>query len=91
MYFVKLDVRACFDTIDQAKLLQIMRDALSDVGSAFLDLLPRFLSSRKDEYTVRRFSAIGTDAGKYKKRWLKKAFSSGLGWQTCPLRSLIHP
>lgn len=31
MYFVKLDVKACFDTIDQTKLLQIMRDAL-DVG-----------------------------------------------------------
>ena len=37
MYFVKLDVRACFDTIDQTKLLQIMRDALSDVSLASLE------------------------------------------------------
>ena len=31
----------------------------------------------KDEYTIRRFGAVSTDTGKYKKRWLKKAFSTG--------------
>ena len=44
MYFVKLDVRACFDTIDQTKLLQIMRDALSDVSFVSVGLPPRFLT-----------------------------------------------
>ncbi|CEL53334.1 Telomerase reverse transcriptase OS=Bos taurus GN=TERT PE=3 SV=2 [Rhizoctonia solani AG-1 IB] len=29
LYFVKLDVRACFDTIDQDKLLQILRHTLT--------------------------------------------------------------
>jgi len=79
MYFVKLDVRACFDTIDQTKLLQIMRDALSEVSFVFLELSPCFfIPSCKDEYIIRRFSTIGTDTGKYKKRWLKKAFSTGV-------------
>ncbi len=29
MYFVKVDVRACFDTIDQSKLLEILVELLS--------------------------------------------------------------
>ena len=40
LYFVKLDVKACFDTIDQTKLLQIMRDALSDVSLTCLNSTP---------------------------------------------------
>lgn len=44
MYFVKLDVKACFDTIDQTKLLQIVRNALSDVSFPSLELSPRFLT-----------------------------------------------
>lgn len=31
LYFVKVDVQACFDTIEQSKLLQILRDVLSEV------------------------------------------------------------
>jgi hypothetical protein len=31
LYFVKVDVQACFDTIEQSKLLQILRDILSSV------------------------------------------------------------
>jgi hypothetical protein len=31
LYFVKVDVQACFDTIEQSKLLQILRDVLSGV------------------------------------------------------------
>ncbi|GJE88721.1 telomerase reverse transcriptase [Phanerochaete sordida] len=30
LYFVKLDVQACFDTIEQTKLLSILRDVLSE-------------------------------------------------------------
>ncbi|KAG8688183.1 hypothetical protein FRC11_005914 [Ceratobasidium sp. 423] len=32
LYFVKLDVRACFDTIDQGKLLEILRGTLTQKG-----------------------------------------------------------
>ncbi|QRW13350.1 telomerase reverse transcriptase [Ceratobasidium sp. AG-Ba] len=32
LYFVKLDVRACFDTIDQDKLLGILRDCMTQDG-----------------------------------------------------------
>ena len=73
---MKLDVKACFDTIDQTKLLQIVRDALSDVSFTSIVLLCR-LTPLKDEYTLRRFGIVNADAGKYKKRWLKRAFSSG--------------
>ncbi|THH09180.1 hypothetical protein EW146_g8757 [Bondarzewia mesenterica] len=38
LYFVKVDVQACFDTIEQAKLLQILRDAISEESY----MLPRF-------------------------------------------------
>ena len=31
LYFVKVDVRACFDTIDQTRLLAILREVLSEV------------------------------------------------------------
>lgn len=33
LYFVKLDVQACFDTIEQDKLLNILRNIISEVGS----------------------------------------------------------
>ncbi len=32
LYFVKVDVQACFDTIEQTKLLSILRDLISEVG-----------------------------------------------------------
>jgi telomerase reverse transcriptase len=32
LYFVKVDVRAAFDTIDQNKLLEILRKMLSEVS-----------------------------------------------------------
>lgn len=38
LYFVKVDVQACFDTIEQSKLLQILRDVLSEDNY----VLPRF-------------------------------------------------
>ena len=31
LYFVKLDVQACFDTIEQPKLLEILQDLISEV------------------------------------------------------------
>lgn len=31
LYFVKVDVRACFDTIEQTKLLEILREVISEV------------------------------------------------------------
>ena len=33
LYFVKLDVQACFDTIEQTKLLSILRELISKVCS----------------------------------------------------------
>lgn len=38
LYFVKLDVQACFDTIDQTKLLQILRLIISEVHSFVFSL-----------------------------------------------------
>ncbi|KAI0264409.1 hypothetical protein BC834DRAFT_261936 [Gloeopeniophorella convolvens] len=38
LYFVKADVQACFDTIEQSKLLQILRDVISEDNY----VLPRF-------------------------------------------------
>ncbi len=37
LYFVKLDVQACFDTIEQTKLLQILRTILSEVSEDDID------------------------------------------------------
>ena len=33
LYFVKVDVQACFDTIDQRKLLEILQRIIREVGS----------------------------------------------------------
>lgn len=32
LYFVKVDVQACFDTIEQTKLLEILRELISEVN-----------------------------------------------------------
>jgi len=34
LYFVKVDVQACFDTIDQGKLLGIIQNLVSEVGES---------------------------------------------------------
>jgi hypothetical protein len=39
MYFVKLDVQACFDTIEQTRLLEILRDVISQVYVSEYDVL----------------------------------------------------
>jgi telomerase reverse transcriptase len=33
LYFVKVDVRTCFDSIEQKKLLEILQRILSEVSS----------------------------------------------------------
>lgn len=33
LYFVKVDVQACFDTIEQSKLLEIIKDTISEVSN----------------------------------------------------------
>lgn len=40
LYFVKVDVQACFDTIEQTKLLEILRELISEV-------MPFLLSARR--------------------------------------------
>ena len=35
LYFVKMDVRACFDTIEQGKLLEILRKVIEEVSIPF--------------------------------------------------------
>jgi len=36
LYFVKADVQACFDTIEQAKLLGILRELISEVSQFYV-------------------------------------------------------
>lgn len=49
LYFVKVDVRACFDTIEQGKLLEILRKVIeeasisSSVRRALMDCRTRIL------------------------------------------------
>ena len=38
LYFVKVDVKSCFDTIKQDKLLALVEDILSEVNRWFLSL-----------------------------------------------------
>jgi len=32
LYFVKVDIKACFDTIEQEKLLKVIEEVLEEVG-----------------------------------------------------------
>ena len=41
LYFVKVDVQACFDTIEQSKLLEIIKDAISEVSDALTCVVMR--------------------------------------------------
>ena len=36
LYFVKVDVKACFDTIEQGKLLSILKEIITEVGCSHL-------------------------------------------------------
>ncbi|KAJ8072353.1 Telomerase reverse transcriptase [Marasmius tenuissimus] len=49
LYFVKVDVQACFDTIDQTKLLEILRDLISEDSYAiqrYTQISPALSSSK---------------------------------------------
>lgn len=41
LYFVKVDVKSCFDTIKQDKLLALVEDILSEVCSRLSTSMPR--------------------------------------------------
>lgn len=74
LYFVKVDVRACFDTIQQDKLLEIVEEILTEVGSvSFRPFRPAQLtqSSSQTVYWIQKYSKVtpaGQHAGKQFKR-----------------------
>ena len=41
LWFVKVDVKACFDTIDQGKVLEIMKNLISEVSPRLYKYLSR--------------------------------------------------
>jgi len=75
LYFVKVDVRAAFDTIDQQKLLEILRRILSEVSMVLL-LFGQYsyIYCMQDEYSVRRFARVAPNGQKIRRSFSKRAF-----------------
>ena len=78
LYFVKLDVQACFDTIEQTKLLGILRDLISEVW--VIDSRSIYYSTHllsKTSYIVQRRGQVTTTGGKIKRSYVKSAVPDG--------------
>ena len=72
LYFVKLDVQACFDTIEQSKLLQILKDLITEVRSQIASRKRRWYCF-KDAYCIQRYGQVSAVAGKIQRKYVKKA------------------
>ncbi|CDZ98129.1 telomerase reverse transcriptase [Phaffia rhodozyma] len=57
-YFVKVDVRSCFDTIDQDTLMCVLNDIFED----------------DEDYEILRYNTIKLSGGRIKKRFMQQAF-----------------
>jgi hypothetical protein len=77
LYFVKVDVQACFDTIEQSKLLQILRDVLSEVCHASISWTLPFYNLLQDNYVLPRFGQVMQAAGRVKRKFAMKALPDG--------------
>lgn len=77
LYFVKVDVQACFDTIEQSKLLQILRDVLSEVWHASVCCGWADLDHLQDNYVLPRFGQVMQAAGRVKRKFAVKALPDG--------------
>ena len=76
MYFVKVDVQACFDTIEQEKLLEILTHLITDVIPS--TRLGRFTHYRvQDTYMLQKFGQINPTAGKMRKSFRRLACADG--------------
>jgi len=70
-----VDVQACFDTIEQSKLLQILRDVLSEVCPGHSGWTPS--DHFQDNYVLPRFGQVMQAAGKVKRKFATKALPDG--------------
>jgi telomerase reverse transcriptase len=77
LYFVKVDVQACFDTIEQSKLLQILRDVLSEVLPMNIPEVGYIVDYLQDSYVLPRFGQVMQAAGKVKRKFAMKALPDG--------------
>ena len=78
LYFVKVDVQACFDTIEQSKLLQILRNVFSSVCPPSVPWV--WCSSNlppQDNYVQPRFGQVMQAAGRVKRKFAMKALPDG--------------
>lgn len=80
LYFVKVDVQACFDSIEQTKLLEILRDLISEVSRiAFMFFRRRSLDCLgiQDTYMMQSYGQISQAMGKLKRTYTKKMVPDG--------------
>ena len=80
LYFVKVDVQACFDTIEQTKLLSILRDLISEVrvitiATDFSWREPYHLC--QDTYMIQRYGTVNKAGEKIQRKYVKKAIPEG--------------
>ncbi|CEQ41347.1 SPOSA6832_03072 [Sporobolomyces salmonicolor] len=76
LYFVKVDVRACYDTIKQAKLLGIVDDVLSEASSSSAHTLHRARLTGPTRNTDRLLDPeVMQYAGKSARQFKRKACS----------------
>lgn len=67
LYFCKVDVQGCFDSIDQELLMSLLEDLIAEV-----------LQIDQAEYVIHKYSSAQSIAGKIRKRFSRKAKSAGI-------------
>lgn len=80
LYFVKVDVQACFDTIEQTKLLSILRDMISEVCFIVVVTIARYkgpYSLWQDAYMIQRYGTVNKAGEKIQRKYVKKAIPEG--------------
>lgn len=75
---MKVDVQACFDTIDQNKLLGILKHLISEVGYCQVAILKVIHTPYvKDVYMMHRHGQVTESFGRIRRAYVKKAVPAG--------------
>ena len=83
LYFVKVDVQACFDTIEQRELLRIIDKLISEVLSLTRIGSHTPLLELQDVYMIQRYGQVGMSAGRPRRTFVRRATDGMLFHSFC--------
>lgn len=89
---MKVDVQACFDTIDQDRLLTILEKIVREASINPSELIDHIVTVQQESYVVQSYAQVVPRDGRVTKEFIKRAYADG-GEHSVSIsfvRSIVH-